>query len=319
MLHERYPILENGIPDVLIAGHVVIDQIIDFRDSHSPRISLGGPVSYSSLALSSLNYFVEVVTKIGSDFPDTYSRLLREHARLDVEKFRISNERTTSFRIDRSTDPRKMWLLAKCKNLSKSDFFSTGSDVVSSRSKVLVVNSVAGEVSLSLLDRISKEFDLVLVDSQGFVRKFSKAGEVGMRSGLDISSLSGVDFLKADRAELSAWSGSHDLQSSIRQLSKFAEYIILTSGSSDVQVFHGDDLRWRIKPREIPVADTTGAGDIFLSVFAAVFYETENIKKSLAVATSAGSLAIQSFGIEKALLNGKEVLGLSESAIVLGY
>ena len=62
-----------------------------------------------------------------------------------------------------------------------------------------MLNRVAGEIFLSLLERISKEFDQVFIDSQGFVRRFNKkTGEVGMRTGLDISALAGVDVLKTD-------------------------------------------------------------------------------------------------------------------------
>jgi sugar/nucleoside kinase (ribokinase family) len=309
--------LNIGTPDVLIAGHAVIDVITDSRTSSHPRIALGGPVSYSCIALSSLGYVPEIVTKVGYDFPVSYSELLREKGRVDIERFRLNGDRTTSYRIDRTTDPRKMWLVAKCRNISRSDFFDSDSGRVHSQSKALVVNSVAGELSLSLLDRVSKEFDLVLVDSQGFVRNFSKDGEVGMRSGLDISSLSGVDFLKSDRAELSAWSGTADSEVSIRQLSKFVDCIILTSGSESIQVFHGRDLEWRIKPPDFLASDTTGAGDIFLSVFAAELSRTDDVRRSLALATGAGSLAIQRFGIEKAILDPEIVRAVSEKIDVL--
>jgi len=133
-----------------------------------------------------------------------------------------------------------------------------------------------------------------------------------MRDGLDISSLSGVDYLKADRTELSAWSGSHDLDASIRQLSKFVEYIILTSGSERIQLYQGTNLRWQVKPTALPVADTTGAGDIFLAVFAAELSKTDNIRKSLSLATAAGNLAVQKSGIEKAILDPELVRAASQ-------
>jgi sugar/nucleoside kinase (ribokinase family) len=308
-----------GTPDVLIAGHAVIDEVIDSREFPQPRISLGGPVSYSCLALSSLGYTPEIVTKIGSDFPSSYSEFLREKGQIDFEKFRLNGERTTSFRIDRTTDPRKMWLLRKCRNISTIDFFDMEFSKVNSHSKALVVNPVAGEFSLSLLDRISKEFDLVLVDSQGFARRFAKGGEVKMRMGLDISSLSGVDYLKADRAELSAWSGSPDLAVSMRQLSKFVECIIITSGSERIQLYQGTNLRWQIKPAALPVADTTGAGDIFLAVFAAELSRTDSVRESLAYATAAGNIAVQKFGIEKAILDPELVRDASQGLQVLEY
>ena len=85
--------------DVLVTGHIVIDEIIDYSGQTSARRSLGGPVSYSSLALSSLGFSSEVVTKIGEDFPTQYSELLRSKAGIDVERFKARNEKTTSLRI----------------------------------------------------------------------------------------------------------------------------------------------------------------------------------------------------------------------------
>ena len=50
---------ESGI---IIAGHMVVDEIIDQADQIVPRRALGGAPSYSSLALSSLGYRPEIVT-----------------------------------------------------------------------------------------------------------------------------------------------------------------------------------------------------------------------------------------------------------------
>ena len=41
---------------IIVAGHVVVDEIIDRVDQVHPRQALGGAPSYSSVALSSLGY-----------------------------------------------------------------------------------------------------------------------------------------------------------------------------------------------------------------------------------------------------------------------
>jgi sugar/nucleoside kinase (ribokinase family) len=304
--------------DALIAGHIVIDEIIDSQDQNSPRTSLGGPASYSSLALSSLGFKANIVSKVGEDFPIDYSNFLSAKTGLDIRRFVTKNEKTTRFKIDRSLEPRKMWLLAKCKNLSTLDF-ELSSEAEQSRPKALIVNGVAGEISLSLLDRIAKEFDYVFVDSQGFVRRFSKLKEVEMRSGLDISSLSGVDFLKADRTELSAWTGLNDTEASIRQLSKFVSNIILTSGPGFTEIFEGKNLKWRTKPPQVEITDTTGAGDIFLAVFGAMFSQTEKIRDSISLAICATSIALETKGIEKAVLDKQRVEKAKASVQVIEY
>lgn len=291
---------------VIVAGHIAIDEIIDSADQEEPRKAMGGAAAYSSLALTSMGYANSIVTKIGSDFPSNWSDFLLENGGVDVETSRIPGEKTTSFRIDRTVEPRKLWLLARCRELAARDFQSYIEKT--SHNQTLVLNPIAGEISLSLLDRVSKEFDFVLVDSQGFVRRISpKTSEVSLRSGFDISSLSGVDLLKADKQELCAWTGSRDVDSSIRQISKFVDYILVTSGGESVDLFENGKLKYKANPHTVDALDTTGAGDILLAIFAATYSETKDIKASLASSVSAASLSVRKFGVEKAILNRKEV------------
>jgi hypothetical protein len=179
---------------IIIAGHVVVDEIIDRPGQFVPRRALGGAPSYSSFALASLGYKPEIVTRIGDDFPDEYARLIKERTGINVYQWIAPGFKTTSYRIDRSGEHRRLWLAAKCRDLGIEDFRAYLTDPPAA--KAIVLNPVVGEISLSLLERISKEFELVFVDSQGFVRRFDKkTGEVGMRAGLDISALAGVDVL----------------------------------------------------------------------------------------------------------------------------
>ncbi len=291
---------------IIIAGHVVVDEIIDVAGQIVPRKALGGAPSYSSLALSSLGYSPEIVTRIGDDFPDEYSDLIKEKTGLSIWKWLAPGSKTTSYRIDRSGEHRRMWLAARCRELTFDDFRAYLRESPSDRS--LVLNPVAGEISLSLLERVSKEFELVFVDSQGFVRRFDKkTGEMGMKSGLDISALAGVDFLKADFEELEAWSGTSDKESAIRQISRFVNNILLTSGPSTIEVYEHGRLELKASPFKVRVQDTTGAGDIMLSSFAARYTDSKQLKDALAFAVTASTLAIRNYGIEKAIISKAEV------------
>ncbi len=291
---------------IIIAGHIVVDAIIDQPGQTIPRKALGGAPSYSSIALASLGYKPEIVTHVGEDLPDEYARIIKDKTGINVYRWVSPGFKTTSYRIDRSGEHRRLWLAARCRELSIGDFGAYLTDP--SVSRALVLNPVAGEISLPLLERISKEFEYVCVDSQGFVRRFDKkTGEVGMRSGLDISSLAGVDVLKADQEELGAWSGMSNKDSAISQLSKFVNTLLVTSGPSHVEVYERGELRLRASPFNVKVADTTGAGDIMLSSFAARFTETGDLERALAFAVTASTLAVRNYGIQKAVLSKPEV------------
>jgi sugar/nucleoside kinase (ribokinase family) len=305
---KRDPLLSEarGEP-IVVAGHAVLDQIIDSPSQVGPRFALGGGLSYSCIALTSLGYSCAGITKVGTDFPSEYSTLLKERANFDVSQFIDPIRKTTSYLIDSTVEPRKLQLLSRCTSISRYDFEKRTSN------RALLVNTVANEISLPLLDRISKDYEFVAVDSQGFVRRLSKFGDVSMRSGLDISSLSGVDLLKADRAELSAWTGSSDTDSSIRQISKFVEYILVPSGPGRIDLFNQGQIRFSLSPPRVTAKDTTGSGDILLASFFARYLETENFKEALSFSVAAASTAVLMHGIEKAILNSDKVNSVAKN------
>ncbi|MHB1909507.1 MAG: PfkB family carbohydrate kinase [Nitrososphaerales archaeon] len=304
----------GSAPSFVIAGHAVIDYILDKANQIQPRQSIGGAFSYCWMTLHSLGQRPIPVTKVGGDFPSRYFDIFQKQMDLDLRGFVCPDEKTTSFIIDRTFEPRKMWLTQRCKNLSLVDFKANS---LLDSNKALMVGTVAGEISLPLLDRITKEFQHVYLDSQGFVRNFSrKNGEMGLRDGLDISALSGVNFLKADRSEICALSGSKDIGSAISQVSRFVDYIILTAGSEDVKIYEGNKLKLKARPLSVDVVDTTGAGDIFLSVFALADQEGEKIERSLALAVAASSISVEKVGLQKAQFEKSKLEALSKKVLI---
>ena len=146
------------------------------------------------------------------------------------------------------------------------------------------------------MERVSKEFDHVFIDSQGFVRRFDKkTGEVGMRSGLDISALAGVDVLKTDLEELAAWVGTSNKESAIRQLSRFVNVSYSLQVRVQSKCMSRVSCILRLIPFKVDVSDTTGAGDIMMSTFAARFTETESLKKHLHLRSRQVLLAVRNY------------------------
>ncbi len=242
-------------------------------------------------------------------FPGSTARYLLSEAGIDIEEWRIREAKSTSYRIDRSGEERRLWLASKCSDLTFGDFKRAFDEASRELPKVLILNPVAGEVSLKLLKRVSKEFERVFVDSQGFTRRFDeKTGEASMKTGLDISSLAGVDVLKADLEELCSWTGTTNKQSAIEQLSTFVGNLLVTSGSGIVELYRNGLLSFRTKPLEAEVKDTTGAGDIMLSAFAARFLETNSMNEALEFATAASSLSVQKIGIKKAIQSRTKIM-----------
>jgi sugar/nucleoside kinase (ribokinase family) len=133
---------------------------------------------------------------------------------------------------------------------------------------------------------------------------------------LDISSLSGVEVLKADREELAGWTGLKDVDASVHELSKFVNTILLTSGPGEVDAYQGGKRIMRARPPTVEPKDTTGAGDIMLASFAAKYSETGNCEESLAFSVCAASLAVRKVGVEKGILDRGEVLRHSRKIVI---
>jgi sugar/nucleoside kinase (ribokinase family) len=291
---------------IVLMGHVAIDTIIDGISSVQ-RQELGGPAAYCSVALNSLKAEFQVYTKIGKDFPKEYFDFLTKFAGISLEKFVSAFQPTTRFRIDRSIEPRRMWLEAKCESLGL-DLEKELKAVVDPEETILIADPIAGEISPEFLYTVSKHFRWVIADSQGFVRAFDpKTGRVSMKSPFDTSFLDRVDYLKGDAAEINALSGGSDFQESAREIGKRVAHLIITSGSGPVFLYEGSRLRYRARPHLTSEKDTTGAGDILLATFAASLAEDKCKKESLCFAVAAATCAVGIKGIRKAILDRASV------------
>ncbi|MDG6997052.1 MAG: hypothetical protein JRN52_14115 [Nitrososphaerota archaeon] len=290
--------------NVILVGHVVIDEIIDYEKQTKPRISLGGGVTYGSIALLSLGYKASAVTKVGRDFPPEFHQYLRNYVNFELPGSE-SKEKTTRYRIDRSTEPRKLWLRSRCAPISISDLRKA---LTQNRNRyTIVLNPVAGEVSQAIVRDLCGSHNLAM-DSQGFVRRVKKKDFlVTSKKIRDISFLEGVELLKADARELRAWTGESDVESSVLKLSRYLKSLLISSGAGSVRLYEGGRIKAEATPYPVQVKDTTGAGDILLACYVAKYRETRDVKEALAFSVSAATLAVQQVGIEKAVLDPNEV------------
>ncbi len=291
----------------LVAGHAVLDEIVQTERQRTPRRALGGGVCYGSIAVKSLGYQPKIITRIGKDFPRKHIDYLLAHTGVNFAKSTKQGVETTRYRIDTIGDQRNLWLLAKSDDLALEDFAKATNNF--RETGFLILNPVANEVSLDLLREVSSKFKQVLVDSQGFVRSFDpKSGLVSIKVISDCSCLSGVFVLKADRDELYCWTGIRNKKKAIAKLSKYVDNILLTSWKGPVELYDEDKKVFRTIPLQVKVKDTTGAGDIMLAAFAVRYLETRSFSDAVEFATVASSLATQKIGVSKAVLSRNRIL-----------
>lgn len=292
----------------MVAGHAVLDEIVEDKSAKVTRNELGGALSYSALSLGSLGYKPKVITIVGRDFPTKYINLLRSQAGIEIEEWMKHQQKTTRFKIDTTGRERKMWLQTRSRKFRIGDFIKATNNFQHTRA-ALILNPVAGEISSDLLRQVKTKFKYIFVDSQGFVRQFDpKSGLVSGKEKLEISALKGIWALKADQRELFAWTGFRSRQAAIERISKYIENLLVTSAAKKVELYCKGKITCSARPLEVRVSDTTGAGDILLATFAMRYLETFDLREALEFATTASSLAIRKVGIKKAILSRSEIL-----------
>ena len=80
--------------NICIIGHISVDNIHNNNNIHE---SIGGPPCYSGLTCINEGHNIEVLTKVGKEFPDKYESWLKDK-NIEIKNQKSSKE-TTSFDI----------------------------------------------------------------------------------------------------------------------------------------------------------------------------------------------------------------------------
>jgi ribokinase len=108
--------------------------------------------------------------------------------------------------------------------------------------------------------------------------------------------LAGADFVVVNQQELAFFSGQGDVVAGLHALRQRPEQVtIATLGPEGVTALGGEQVI-RIPGRDVPVVDTTGAGDCFVGAFAAALCSWAEVDEALQFANVAASIAVQRRG-----------------------
>jgi len=147
-----------------IAGHVAIDQVIN---AEGEKIQLGGPPCYCSVLGKSMCFPVDVVSKIGYDFPD---ELIPRLQSLGIDGSKMSDFPSTRFVLDYRYEPRRMMVPSVCEPIKQSRL---------EKVKRLILCPIAGEISDELIMGVDPDF--LALDPQGLLRKIREDNTVEPR------------------------------------------------------------------------------------------------------------------------------------------
>lgn len=274
---------------IAVVSHTPIDQI---QNRGINTVTVGGPTCYSGLMIKSLSHDVNIITKIGMDF-DFKDMLSRKG--LVISDNCISDKPTTRFKIVIDGNQRKLFLLARCADITVGDI-DTDADAC-------IVSPVINEVSSDVIVEMSKRTSFLFLDPQGFVRKVRDDGSCYVdKTAMDLSKLK-IDAIKVDREEGFALTGSHGIDA----LYKLPVKTGIMTINNRTLMFHNQHL-YEITSDMVDTKDSTGAGDILAGAYTSVFVETNDAQWALCYGVAAAVMALRTnkTGIEK-IPNKKDV------------
>ncbi|WP_324735861.1 carbohydrate kinase [Thermococcus sp. SY098] len=241
----------------LIVGHLTHDIIL----RGNVRIErIGGGVYYSALVLSPF-CDVEIITKVGKDFPKEWLRELKERG---IRITLLPSRYTTTYELRYLDENTRILRL-----LSKADPFRV-SEIPTDNWDIILLNPVANEISGEI---VKKMRGFISIDVQGFVRSFEN-GKVGLKK-TNASFLSNARIVHADVNEFEMLEGIGGKQ---------PEVMLISNGADRGEaVYRGE--RYHFEPIKMSVAETTGAGDSFLAYFS-YFYKRYPFMKALKMTVS---------------------------------
>ncbi len=278
---------------LLIVGTVAFDAI-ETPFGKTDKI-LGGSAPYIGLSASQFNVESAIVSVVGGDFPEDHLELLRNH-NIDISAVEIIPTGKTFF-----------WSGRYHNDMNTRDTLSTELNVLSDfqpvvpadykDSSVVVLGNLHPLVQSSVLDQITNDDALVILDTMNF----------WMDNTLEdlMEVIKRVDIITINDEEARQLSGQSSLVAAARKIHEMGpKYVVIKKGEHGALLFNGDNVFFAPALPLEEVFDPTGAGDTFAGGFAGFLTKTndfsfENMKNAVVYGSALASFSVEKFGTER--------------------
>lgn len=278
---------------LLVVGSVAFDAI-ETPFGKTDKI-LGGAGTFIGLASSILDTDVSLVSVVGGDFPQEYLDLLTSK-NINIDGVEIVKDGKTFF-----------WSGKYHNDLNSRDTLVTEVNVLENfdpkvpehckDAEILLLGNLHPGVQLSVLEKMEKRPQLVVLDTMNF----------WMDTAMDtlMQMIAKTDVITINDEEARQLSGEYSLMKAAQKIHEMGpEYVIIKKGEHGALLFHqGKIFAVPALPLE-EVFDPTGAGDTFAGGFAAHLAKTENLsfegmKSAIIVGSALASYTVEKFGTER--------------------
>ena len=256
---------------------MAVDHIINSEGEYT---QLGGPPSYSAVLGRTLGFPVEIVTKIGVDFPEELFPVIRS---LGINEHDRSERPTTRFVLDYRYVPRRMRVPALCTPIRLSEVKDA---------ERLLLCPITREINDELIDSIDPEF--LGLDPQGLVRDIKQDHSVSPKRWYNQDALRKINLLKTSSNEHQLITGTMDIKKSLQYFNKKGvEIAVITDGNNGSYVMTNSEFL-RVPVYSVDPLDSTGAGDVFIAGLAS--HLDEGLIWACAVASASSSAIVETRG-----------------------
>jgi len=284
--------------DVVTVGHILTDIRIrteEFAtpDKESRVIDLeygpGGSAANSAIATVKLGKRASVLAKVGMD---DFGKLALEAVMkegVDISGVKIKVGGRTGFTIVIINSKGEI-VMYGYKGTSEEYAPNEVDERIIKKAKHMHVASLRLDTTKRALE-IAKESGLSTTVDPG--RRLSR---LGIESFRDIAEY--VDYLLINLKEFEMLTGTNDIESGLKILHKngFKNVIIKLGGKG--AIYDGEDGKIHVNAFNVPVLDTTGAGDAFASGFFVALLDGANIEEALIFASATAALKVKTLGAQ---------------------
>jgi sugar/nucleoside kinase (ribokinase family) len=273
----------------VVVGHLSRDLIIT---PEQKREALGGSPAYAMICPSLGALGTGIVTRVGSDFEQSYIDTLKS-SNLNLSGFRIAGNQSTRF-VNKynKRGQRTQRVESVAPDIRSADLLPSHL-----QANIIHFSPILDEVHHSCIESARSYGALVSLDVQGYTRKLE--GENVKPQKWDDASLilRHVDVVKCNNDELELiFEMESDLSAVTHVLSLGPRIVIVTKDQAGATIYTRNsqiDIPLVLAEKQV---DTTGCGDIFSISFLLEYMRTGDVKRAGLFGATCASFNVESVG-----------------------
>lgn len=259
----------------------------------------GGGATNTAVALSRLGHKVACISKTGCG---ANAQKIKKHLKKDkVDSLLICNKKArTGYSIILDSLEHDRTILAF--KGSNNDLKFSEINLNKLKTKWFYFSTMMGE-AFKTLEKLAK-----FAEKNGIKIAFNASSylaEKGINYSKEILKRTEIFVLNKEEAE--SMTKKDKIEDMLKELAKLVKIVIITDGKNDTKAYDGKYV-YTLKPNNIKIVETTGAGDAFACTFLSGMIKKNDIEFALELANINSESVIQHHGAKNKLLTSKEVL-----------